>query len=105
MLCRPSISSHPALLPDHDLRVKVKKEKIERAFRSLKGSSTEIINLDSPSPRKSTATSSIVSLPPPKRAKGPPNPDFAGLDHVPDTLEQDLEILVDMQPDDMDITE
>ena len=62
-------SSHPTLLPDHELRVKVKKENVERAFRSLKGSSTEFINLDSPSPQKSTATSSIVSLPPPKHMR------------------------------------
>ena len=55
---------HAHLLPEPELRVKVKKEKVDTAFRSFKGGTiTRTINLDSNSPKKPTASSSDSVMP------------------------------------------
>ena len=87
----------------------MKKEKFDRAFRSLRTAPADTINLDSPSPKKNEAASSTSELPPAKRAKCPPNPEFSVPHHEPDELEQELERIMDEADNDerqeMDIDE
>ena len=116
---------HPELLSQPRLRAKVKQEKVDQAFRSLKGTSSAVIDISSPSPKKTSTASAPSSemlppptastpssemLPPPKRAKVPMNPEFAGcppsdagdddgiipqIGHLPDDLENELEQLME----------
>ncbi|CAE7737794.1 unnamed protein product [Symbiodinium sp. KB8] len=118
------LARHPELLSQPVLHAKVKQEKVDQAFRSLKSSSSTVIDISSPSPKTSTASApssemlpppsasalSSEMLPPPKRAKVPMNPDFPGLPpsdadddddvtpqvgHVPEELEDQLEQLME----------
>ncbi|CAE7432933.1 unnamed protein product [Symbiodinium sp. CCMP2456] len=88
--------------------------KVDQTFRKLKSASSTVIDISSPSPRKTSTASALSSemLPSPKRAKVkvPMNPDFPGLapsdaddddhvipqvGHVPDELEDQLEQLME----------
>ncbi|CAE7830488.1 unnamed protein product [Symbiodinium necroappetens] len=126
---RTAVASYPALLPEPELRVKIKKEKVDTAFRSLKGGTVvHTINIDSPSPKKSTASSSDSVMPSSKRAKvtdaavvgAPSNPVFPTLardadadeedvipevGQAPDEMEQELERLIDEHDGEMDVEE
>ena len=79
--------------------------------------SARVPELDSPSP-KNTRASPSSTLPPPKRVKGPLNPDLPGLvsgpdsgdedvlpqiGHRPDELEAELERLMDEQDQEGDV--
>ena len=99
---------HARLFPEPELRFKVKKEKIDAAFRSPEGGVIiQTVNLDSPSPKKSTASPSDSVMPLSKRAKIMDTPNLAldtdaddddvipQVGHAPDSMEQELERLTE----------
>ena len=83
------------------LLAKVKQEKVQRAFRSLKTTPQTTIELDSPSP-KNTRASPSSTLPPPKRVKGPLNPDLPGLVSGPDSGDEDVLPQIGHRPDELE---
>ena len=127
---QPPRQIHPRILGDNDLGVRVKKEKVETAFRSSKRSGPLTIDLDSPEKKHpctsavmSKATSSTSSMPShietssanaaPSSA-APPNPVFVGenqgSDGDLDDMEKELEEIINRHmaeegQDAMDIVE
>ena len=61
---RPAIIHHPELLSPDAMRMNIKREQVDHAFRNLKSSRDRrnvIIDLDSPSPKKNTDEKPISS--------------------------------------------
>ena len=92
----------PRLLPDADMNIKIKKEKIDNIFKNLKRQPNPgVIDLGSPSPMKQPRSVNTLA----SSSSAPPNPDFPGFPAVgeapdegmclEDNLEEELDKMLD----------
>ena len=87
---RQAVPVHPRILSEEQVRVKVKREQVAHAFRNLRDSHHDVIDLASPSPSPKKPSTEAASSPSAKRSRtsepsmpsnmaaGIPNPNFIG---------------------------
>ena len=88
---RQAVAVHPRILSEEQVRVKVKREQVAHAFRNLRDSHHDVIDLASPSPSPKKPSTEAASSPIAKRSRtsepsmpsnmaaGIPNPNFLAL--------------------------